>query len=310
MQVRKLLDEIVLDDKMFDQYYFLEQAGLFAQELPRRIREVFYRFKRTEREVALHVAGSPVLMHGIDPTPTRYVEMEPGFRINEAQILHGLYSSLLGEPIGYVSQRAGSIYNSIIPLPDLADVPNSSSGSKHDFGFHIEDAFHPTRPDYLGLVCMRNDEGAGTTLSSIEGIDNLTTEEWEVLWEPRYRIGHNPIHETSGIIEEEQQSIFFGHREAPYFRVNFAALKIDELSGIERSAVEKLHEFLQRNKVTLVLGSGEFVYIDNYRCAHARDAYSPLPAGRSRWLSRLCVTNDLRKSSSLRAEHMSRAIAA
>ncbi|MFD0399949.1 TauD/TfdA family dioxygenase [Kitasatospora sp. NPDC059811] len=310
LQVRKLLDDVLLDPRILDQHYFLEQAHVIAHELPRRIRETFYSFKRNEREVALHMVGSPATRGALSPTPTRYVETEPGYEINESQVLHGLYGSLLGEPIGYVSQRAGSLFNSIIPIPGLAGVANSSSGSNHDFGFHIEDAFHPTRPDFLGLVCLRNDEGAGTTLSSIEGIDTLTPQEWEVLWEPRFRIGHNPIHETSGVIDEEQQSIFFGNRENPYFRVNFAALRIDELTGIERTALEKLHEFLQRNKVTLVLRGGEFVYVDNYRCAHARDAYTPLPEGRSRWLSRLCVTNDLRKSSMLRADTMSRAIAA
>ncbi|MQS34268.1 TauD/TfdA family dioxygenase [Streptomyces katsurahamanus] len=309
-QIRKVLDEVLLDARMTDQYYFLEQAQVLAHELPRRVREVFYGFKRNERDTTLHVVGSPLPLDDLAPTPTRYVEADTDYRINEAQILHGLYGSLLGEAIGYVSQRGGSAYNSIIPIPDLADVPNSSSGSRHDFGFHIEDAFHPARPDYLGLVCLRNDEEAGTTVSSIEGLDTLSPAEWNVLFEPRFQIGHNPIHETSGVIDEERQAIFFGRRDSPYFRVNFAALKPDSLSGIERSAVEKLHDHLHANKVTLSLKGGEFVYIDNYRCAHARDAYTPLPAGRSRWLSRLCFTSDLRRSSALRSTVLSRAIAA
>ena len=309
-QIRKLLDELSLERDLTDQDVFLDRAGVLAHELPRRVRETFYSFKRHEAAAVLHVAGSPVSLESAGPTPSSYVEAEPGFRLNEAQILHGLYGSLLGEAIGFTSQRAGSAYNSIIPLPGLADVPNSSSGSNHDFGFHIEDAFHPLRPDYLGLACIRNDEGAGTTVASIEGIDNLSEQERAVLFEPRFSIGHNPIHQTSGAVDENFQSIFFGSPEYPYFRVNFAALDISQLDGIERSAVVKLHEYLQHNKETLILEGGEYVYVDNFRCAHARDAYTPLPAGRSRWLSRLCLTHDLRKSTAQRADLSSRAILA
>jgi hypothetical protein len=310
VETGKLLDELVLDAELTDQGVFLDRAVVFAHELPRRVRETFHSFKRHEVAAVLHVVGSPVELDELEPTPTSYVETEPGFRINRAQMLHGLYGSLLGEAIGFTSQRDGSAYNSIIPLPGLADVPNSSSGSNHDFGFHIEDAFHPLRPDYLGLVCLRNNEGAGTTVSSIEGIDNLTEQERAALFEPRFNIGHNPIHHTSGKVDENFQSVFFGPAHDPYFRVNFAALDVDSLDGIERSAIAKLHEFLVRNKETLVMKEGEFVYVDNYRAAHARDAYTPLPAGEARWLSRLCFTNDLRKSVAMRADLTSRAILA
>ncbi|MCZ4099174.1 TauD/TfdA family dioxygenase [Streptomyces sp. H39-C1] len=308
VETRKLLDEISEDPRMTDQYYFLERSHVLSHELPRRVRETFYRFKRREEGGVLHVAGSPVLRDGAGATPTSYVETEPGFAINDAQVLHGLYGALLGEPIGFTSQRAGSIYNTIAPMPHLAEISNSSSGSKFDFGFHVEDAFHPARPDFLGLACMRNDEQAGTTVSCVDGIDNLKPEERDALFAPRFNIGHNPIHETSGTVEENWQPIFFGRRERPYVRVNFAALDLADYSGVERGALQRLKEYLEENKATLVLQAGEFVYVDNFRCVHARDAYEPLPAGKSRWLSRVVFTSDLRKSAGLRSETMSRSI--
>ncbi len=309
--IRALLDRVLADPEMLDPSHLLEQATVLSHQLPDRVRQTFYRFKRDDVDAVLHVTGSPVLIGGPGPTPTRYVEEEPGFRLNDGQILHAFYGALLGEAIGYTSQRAGACFNSIVPMPELAEVHNSSSGSAHDFGFHIEDAFHPTRPDYLGLACMRNDEGAGTTVSSIDGIGAiLTPDEIAFLFEPRFRIGHNPIHTTTGVVTEERQPILFGRPDRPYVRINYAALDWTTLMGWERDVLTKLLRHFETSKITLTLKGGEYVYINNFTTAHARDAYEPLPPGRSRWMSRLCFTNDLRRSSDRRETIGSRVIAA
>lgn len=310
-EVRALLDGLSTDPKLTEQYALLDQAHVLSHGLPSRVRRTFYEFKRYEKDSVLYVTGSPVLAEGPGPTPTTYVEEQPGFKLNDAQILHALYGSLLGEAIGYTSQRGGSCFNSIVPIPDLAEIPNSSSGSAHDFGFHIEDAFHPTRPDFLGLACMRNDEKAGTTVSSIDGVaEVLNADEIEFLFEPRFKIGHNPIHYTTGVVIEERQPVFFGRKDRPYVRVNFAALDWSALMGWERAVLTKLLAHFEARKVTLTLGSGDYVYVNNYTTAHARDAYQPLPPGESRWLSRLCFASDLRQSSARRESVTSRAISA
>ncbi|MFJ5231032.1 TauD/TfdA family dioxygenase [Kitasatospora sp. NPDC088391] len=309
--LRELLDRITADPKLLDPRVFLEQAAILAAGLPDEIRATFYGFRRHESHSALHVTGSPVLTTDPGPTPTGYVEEQDDFRLNDAQLLHGLYAVLLGEPIGYVSQRKGACYNTIAPMPELAAVANSSSGHLHDFGFHIEDAFHPTRPDYLGLACIRNDERAGTTIADVDGLDQaLTADEIAFLFEKRFPISHNPIHYTSGVVDEERQPVLFGHPERPYVRVNFAALDWAGLRTVERDVLLRLQEHFEKTKKTLVLGAGEFVYVNNYTTAHARDAYEALPPGRSRWLSRLCVMTDLRKSSHRRDTIESRAILA
>ncbi|MGK4581605.1 TauD/TfdA family dioxygenase [Kitasatospora sp. HPMI-4] len=308
-QIRALLDEISSDPRNLDQFHFVEHSHVLAQELPRRVRAAFYGFNRSETSSALHVTGNPVLADGPGPTPTDYPEERPGYLLNDAQLLHGLYGSLLGEPISFTSQRKGSIFTTITPLPRLSQVANSSSGSMFDFGFHIEDAFHPTRAEFIGLTCMRNDEQAATTVSCVDGIE-LTEEELDALFEPQFDIGHNPIHATSGVIEEDRLSVLFGPRERPYVRINFATLELEKYDGVPRTALEKLRQHFEDNRVELMLKTGDCVYIDNFRCAHARDAFEPLPAGRSRWLSRVVFATDLRKSRQLRQNTVARAIAA
>ncbi|HEF4763044.1 TPA: TauD/TfdA family dioxygenase [Pseudomonas putida] len=306
-QVRGLLDEIIEIPAMKNQYAFMEKAALYAQELPRRIRQEFYDFKRSEEAAALLVSGSPVLGSGAGPSPSRYIELDEGYSLNDAKILHGLYGSLLGEGVGFTSQRGGSIYNNIIPLEELNSVANSSSGSVLNFGFHVEDAFHPARAEYLGLVCMRNEERASTTISCIDGIE-LSPEEKQVLFEPRFKIPHNPIHSTSDVVEETSQSILFGHRDAPYVKINAAALNVDEYHGIELQALKKLLNYFSDNRMTVVLEATDCIFIDNYRCVHARDSFKANYGAGARWLARVVFASSLRKSREMRTSIKTRAI--
>lgn len=308
-QIRGLLDEIIQEPGMTNQYSFMEKAALYAQELPRRIREEFYNFKRSEDAAAILVSGNPVLTNGVGPTPSRYIELDEDYRLNDAKILHGIYGSLLGEGIGFTSQRGGSLYNNIIPLKEHKKTSNSSSGSILDFGFHVEDAFHPARAEYLGLVCMRNDERAATVISCIDGIA-LNAEEKQILFEPRFKISHNPIHDTSDIVEETSQAILFGHKNTPYVRVNAAALDIHEYDGIERQALKKLLSHFAENRIAVILKTTDCIFIDNYRCVHARDSFQANYGDGARWLARVVFASSLRKSREMRNSIKSRAIRA
>ncbi|WP_436863554.1 hypothetical protein [Acinetobacter haemolyticus] len=307
-QIRQLLDYIIHDCKLVDQYDFLEKAPVFSHELPRSIREELYKFKRHESYAALHISKNPVLKE-VEPTPSKLIELENGYKLNDAKILLGLYGSLLGEGIGFTSQRGGSVYNNIIPFKELQHVPNSSSGSNKDFGFHVEDAFHPSRAEFLGLVCMRNEERAPTTVACIDGI-SLTEREKDILFQDRFYISHNPIHETSDVIEEEGQAILFGSRDNPYVRINAALLKLEKNNQEEINAVNKVLNHFVENKKSVILESSDCIFVDNYRCAHARDAYEPFFGDNARWLARVVFASDLKKSRGLRATNISRSIVA
>lgn len=306
--IRELLDYIIFERKLTNQYEFLEEAPIFAHELPRSIREEFYKFKRHESYAALHVANNPVL-DKVDPTPSKLIELDENYKLNDAKVLLGLYGSLLGEGIGFTSQRGGSVYNNIIPFKELENVSNSSSGSNHDFGFHVEDAFHPSRAEFLGLVCMRNEEKAPTTVACIDEIE-LSGSEKEILFQNRFYISHNPIHETSDIIQEEGQAILFGSKQSPYVRINAAALNLEKNTPEEILAVNKILDHFIKTKKSVVLDTSDCIFVDNYRCAHARDAYKPFFGDRARWLARVVFATDLKKSKGIRISNNSRSIVA
>lgn len=273
------------------------RAHLYAQELPREVRRFFHEFTANEFADAISVkTGGFFDSSGID-TPIEYEELNPEYQYNDLQIAHALMAALLGTPVGYSSQRSGRRLNNIIPTQGLESVPNSSSGSKYDFGFHTEDAFHEFKGDYLGLVCIRNDEGAVTSFVSMNEM-KLSPLLKAALFRQDFVIGNNPIHELPEGHKHSRNSILYGSWERPYMRIN-----VNNTVGVDRNAqyaLVELVEAMNAARERVVLERGDFFYLDNLYTAHARDSYAPNWGSRARWLSRFIISKDVRKSSACR----------
>ena len=85
------------------------------------------------------------------------------------------------------ARHGGRIVQNIVP--DTADADRQiSTSSRSNLMFHTETAFHPHRPRYLLLLCLRGDPAARTTMASVHDLfDVLPTTTVEALFEPRYR---------------------------------------------------------------------------------------------------------------------------
>ena len=66
-------------------------------------------------------------------------------------------------------------------------------------------------------------------------------------------------------MKENAQAILFSHRDAPYVTINAALLNLEDYTGIERQALEKLLGHFSENRVALTLEPTDCVFIDNYR---------------------------------------------
>lgn len=283
----------------------LSRAPLLAQELPRSLRAKMRDFAENETSDGMIIRTQDAFPNDYLRTPQRYDELAPTYLYNDVQIAHSLVASLIGTPVGFRSQRDGRCLNNIIPTRALEELPNSSSGSRFDFGLHTEDAYHAFKPDFLALVCIRNDEKAVTSFASIKSVSlpiNLKTE----LLKPQFLIGHNPIHMMVGAVKNAPQSILYGRADSPCMRINVA-----NTQGVDRDAQRVLEQFvalLVNARESITLMRGDFFYLDNFYTAHARDAYQPNYGEYARWLSRFTLAKDLRKSISARSSLDSRII--
>lgn len=296
-QLRQKLMEFKSELEEFSEESVLNRAKIFASEIPREIREVFYEFQVKETSEAILIRTGNLLENSSIKTPKRYEELDSGYQLNDFQMLHALFSSLLGHPIGFASQREGKRLNNIIAVKELEDIPNTSSNSIHDFGFHTEDAFHKFRADYLGLVCIRNTEKVKTNFVSSKFLE-LDRQTIDELFLDKFIINHNHIHKLNAVIHPPQ-SIFYGSRKTPFMKINICDMVgTDEASN---NALQKLIHALDKTRESVVIEKGDFFYLDNYYTAHGRDAYKPNYGDESRWLSRFIITADIRKSITARA---------
>lgn len=286
---------------------FLLEAHVRAQELPERIRAELYAFKLRGHCPVISIKTNPLAEEGLEPTPSS-LPVPTGFphQIRWEEALHLLYASLLGEPFGWTSIQQGRLINEVYPIR-ANESELVSSGSRYDLGLHTEDAFSPWAGEYLGLMCLRNPHNVPTLMSWIRDV-TLTREVVDILFQPRFRILPNRAHWVSPSIAKS--SILFGAHQTPYLRINLNvqdSLLDDDVDA--KLALSVLKDELESHAFDLVMEEGECCYIDNWTIAHGRKAFLPRYDGTDRWLKRLYVTTDLRRTRHLRQSDEARIIA-
>jgi hypothetical protein len=100
----------------------------------------------------------------------------------------------------------------------------------------------------------------------------------------------------------------FGHPQSPYIRVDpYFMLRVEDNEPAQL-AVESLIKSIDTVLTDVVMHPGDILFIDNYKAVHGRKPFNPRYDGTDRWLKRINVTRDLRKSRSARMSCTSRII--
>jgi Fe(II)/alpha-ketoglutarate-dependent arginine beta-hydroxylase len=308
---------------------FLGEASLFAAELPRRLRSFLNDFRLFERSGTCMISGYPVDDYGIGSTPPHWNRRPAISNALEQEMLLVLFGSLLGEVLGWATQQDGYIVHEVLPIKDYEDS-QLGTGSQQTLWWHNEDAFHPYRGDYLALMCLRNPDRVATTFASIDTVD-LTQDQIEVLFERRFAIkpdeSHsqqnnssyqlsNPEDEVAAAYDginrmtcdPDKLAVLFGDPRSPYVRID--PYFMDPPSEDERAkgALDALIQAIDSNLSDVILQPGDYLFIDNYRTVHGRKPFKAKYDGTDRWLKRVNITRDLRKSRDSRTSCSSRVI--
>jgi L-asparagine oxygenase len=149
-------------------------AALGARDLPLEVDEAIVRFaSESHRSGALLIRNAPIGQLPPTPaTPESPVEKDLATELTLLTV-----ARRFGQPVGYVPEHGGRIVQNIVPTRTDTDRQTSTS-SRSNLMFHTETAFHPFRPRYLLLLCLRGDPSAHTTLVSVhELMDRLPDDE-------------------------------------------------------------------------------------------------------------------------------------
>lgn len=334
-EIQSLLKDITKQYNSVEDDSFLKNACLFAQELPRRIRDFFNDFKFLESNLGVCIiSGYFIDDSKIGKTPSHWKWKDDASRTLKEQILLVLYGSLLGDVFGWSTQQDGYIVHDIFPIKSNEN-DQIGSGSLQRIWWHIEDAFHPYRADYVGFTCLRNLEQVTTTVANLD-IGQLDEAQVKVLFEPRFIIRPDESHQEKNKSDLQKEAkardtcnllkfsydkiskmntnlvekvpVLFGASQSPYLRLDPYFMEKLEDDEEALNALNALIGAINMNLSAIVLQPGDYCFIDNYRAVHGREAFKAKYDGFDRWLKRINVAIDLRKSRDARATSTSRII--
>ncbi|HZC02363.1 MAG TPA: TauD/TfdA family dioxygenase [Gammaproteobacteria bacterium] len=298
-----LVNEVASRHGSVEKGDFLDSASTYAQELPRRLRAFLNAFRLTEPSGVCVISGYPVDDSKIGKTPAHWGREPSDSSTVEEEVFLNLCGALLGDAIAWSHQRDGLICQDLVPIEDHKNEM-LGSGSEQDLVWHTEDARYSYRGDYIGLMCLRNPDAVPTTFASIDEV-RLDPEQVEVLFEPRFIFRPDPSHPTDS--EREKASVLFGDPSSPYVRFDPYSMDRPETEEA-RSAMDYLIRAIDDNLTGVALLPGECLFIDNYRAVHGRSSFKARFDGTDRWLKRINIARDLRKSRGVRKAPASRLI--
>jgi len=268
---------------------FVHQAARFARTLPANVQAQVREFRAHS-----HLSGA-ALIRGLPIGRLSSTPLEPTWPTSKDQTSERTLLSiatLLGEPVGYKPELGGRLVQNLVPTRAGSDRQISTSSSVQLL-FHTETAFHPYRPAYLLLLCLRGDPAANTTLSSIREImGDLSPSTLEVLFQPRFRIGIDEsfLNGRQNVLGP-RMPVLSGDPTAPTM-----VFDEDLMVGTDpeaTAALSALQQVASRHHAGVNLQTGDLLIIDNSRAVHGRSPYKPRFDGTDRWLQRTFVVERL-----------------
>jgi L-asparagine oxygenase len=284
--------------QLIDDPSWVSFARTLSCRLPARLRARIREFRHDPgMDGTLLVRGLPMDAKALPPTPAQPESVER--KTTKMAAVIALVSLQLGEIIAYRNEKAGALVQNVVPVPGY-EQHQSNAGST-PLEMHVENAFHPNRPDFVALLCLRHDpEGqAGLQVASVrQAVAALPNETRKTLSEARFVTESPP---SFGALDASAppHAVLTGDFDDPDVRVDFNSTHpVDDEA---RDAWYALRDALVSVLQTLRLEPGDLAILDNRVALHGRTYFQPRYDGTDRWLHRTFVHLDHRRSRPLRS---------
>lgn len=208
-----------------------------------------------------------------------------------------MIATALGDPVAYHAEKSGALVQNVVPVPGRENT-QANTGSVQ-LELHTENAFHPYRPDFVVLLCLRadHDRVAGLCTVSIRRVlSGMDPAAREALSAPEFVTAPPPSFCVG--VPDEPHAVLAGAPDDPDLRIDFHATA--PLTARARTALDGLRAMLAQAAVTLRLRPGDLAIVDNRVAVHGRTSFRPRYDGTDRWLQRTFVVTDIRRSRALR----------
>ncbi len=273
----------------------LDALAALAGELPLNLRDFLHRERLAESPRGITVLSNLTVAEDVGPTPESWRSADtPKSRPDAFTAL--LLGSVLGDPIAWSAQQSGRVVTDVLPSPGMERSDVSASSAK-ELSWHTEDAFSPYRADWVGLLCLRNPHGVATTVSQLAA-GELPEAVERVLREDRFILAPDPAHELDGRTEPDVPPIALltGPPDAPTLRADRDFMRAVPGDDEAEAALKHLIGHLDGRLTDVVLRPGDMAFIDNTTFVHGRRSFQATYSPTERWLKRVNVVRDIRRT--------------
>lgn len=306
-QLDSLLLHITETYTRADDEAFLQSARLFSGDLPQGIKAHLHAFKNGDFvDGVIKISGFKD-QESLPLTPETWHPKDTYTPNIKSDFLSVILTSVLGDPFGFETQQEGKLIHDIVPIKGM-EYYQAGCSSLGQLSFHTEDAFHPHRGEYLVFNCLKNPSDRGTSCVSVNQL-KIPSEIKALLLQKRFYTLPDNTHGTADG-EKEFHGILFGNPQTPYIRLDPDFCHARENDAQASHALEYIIAEINDKMTDISLLPGDFCFIDNFKCVHGRKPFVASFDGNDRWLKRLNVTTDLKKSAAYRQDKSSRLIGA
>ncbi|MCX5193827.1 TauD/TfdA family dioxygenase [Streptomyces sp. NBC_00249] len=287
-------DVLTATPALIDDPAWLDTVRDASAMLPRTVLAALRRFRHDAGpDGVLLLRNMPVVANDPLPeTPTVPGSVERVPAVASALVTAAMLQ--LGEVIAYRSEKTGALVQNVVPVPG-SESSQSNAGSVL-LELHVENAFHDNKPDYVGLLCVREDPTGDAKLctSSVRRALPLLSERTvAVLAAPRFLTEPPPSFGDLNSVTPAHP-VLVGDPQDPNILVDFAATH--PLDDEAKAAMGELREALMRTMSALALRVGDLAVVDNRLAVHGRTSFTPRYDGQDRWLHRVYAHLDHRRS--------------
>lgn len=226
----------------------------------------------------------------LPPTPLSYEDLVSMYL--ERYQMHLIDSVVIeeamrfGVPFSFAFEQGGATVQNIFPIKSDADDQISSSSSTR-LQMHTETAFHPKKPDFVFLCCLRADNAAGTTLSHIDDIlKSLSEPDIRVLQQPVFSIRPDLSFIKSGA---DPSARIVSVLDKSLSEMTYDEETMTPLTGDAEVSFSRLQQAIASTMQTIVLKEHEYVLIPNKKYVHGRTPFAARYDGTDRWLKRIML---------------------
>ena len=239
----------------------------------------------------------------VPKTPNQTAFDSPYLDSSSAQLLQ--VAEEYGYPVSYIQEQKGRLIQNIIPIKGTEGEQISTS-SKVNLDLHTETAFHPYRPDYVLLFCLRGDPAAVTTYAEVDDIvKQLDAETLEILQQPIFKTSLDLSFRMNGEADSEtllpiltKHQINLLEIQTRISPISYWTMIYDKalMVGTNNDARNSLITFqkaVEKSIRGVTLKTGDLLVIANNRIVHGRRHFYPRYDGTDRWVRRVMVRTQL-----------------